>query len=172
MDDNAWTADVYRLKEQKAALRAFADAIGAKRRPSGRDEAGNSASTREVGFTCRLLEAAPILKVIRAKCLFFSTGHAPGNGASPGHVAELAPIGWTVTNNCSDEGLLSMTRLPSVAEGEIIRDKLGIFKRVVYSDGLFGRVCGSWKIIDEGSDDDAARGWPVALRGARLARPF
>ena len=123
-----WTGDVYRLKEQKAALLRFADAIGAKRK-LGADEAGNP---RIEGKHGRIYVQPRTCDPGRAPKfqIYFSTGHATGWRFAREALGAFA----RVTNDAYDEGLLLIERLPSAEEGEVIRDKLGIFKRVVYSE--------------------------------------
>ncbi|HZZ21115.1 MAG TPA: hypothetical protein VFE60_00325 [Roseiarcus sp.] len=126
--NDGWVGDVYLPNEQKAALLAFIEAIGAKRR-LGKDEAGN-----------------PRIEGRRGRVYVQPSSCQPGRQPkfqlvfNPGH-----PFGWQfardalkafakVTNNGSGEGILLMERLPTAGEGEIIRRKLVIFKRVEYSE--------------------------------------
>jgi len=128
-----WTGDVYRPNEQRAALLAFADAIGAKRR-LGADEAGNPRIEGKHGAvyvqpsTCDPGRASPKFQI------YFS-GHPMGWR----YAREATSAFATVTNNGHDEGMLLVHRLPTPQEGEIVRDKIGIFKRVVYSDEVLAR---------------------------------
>jgi hypothetical protein len=122
-----WTADVYGLKEQKAALLIFAEAIGAKRR-LGADEAGNPRIDGKYGQVYAQPSTCAPGRSPKFQ-IYFTTGHATGWRFAREALSAFAKV----TNNGHDEGLLVMSRLPSPEEGEVIRDKLGIFKRVVYS---------------------------------------
>ena len=112
----------------KAALLAFADAIGSKRK-LGADEAGNP---RIEGKHGRIYVQPRTCDPGRAPKfqIYFSTGHATGWRFAREALGAFARL----TNDAYDEGLLLIERLPSAEEGEVIRDKLGIFKRVVYSE--------------------------------------
>jgi hypothetical protein len=127
-----WVGDVYRPKEQKAALLAFADAIGAKRR-LGADEAGNP---RLEGKTGRVY-------VQPSTC---DPGRSPqfqlyifGSDQRWRYAKEALSAFAKVTNDGRDEGLLVIGRLPTESEGEIIRDKLGLKKRFVFTEEILAQ---------------------------------
>jgi hypothetical protein len=119
MADDGWVGDVYRPKDQKAALMAFADAIGPKRR-LGADEAGNPRIDGKHGRvyvqprTCDPGETPKFQ-------IYFTTGHATGWRFAHEAMAPFAKV----TNNGHDEGLLVMDRLPSAAEARSSETSLG-----------------------------------------------
>jgi hypothetical protein len=136
MDNNAWVRDVYRPKEQKAALVAFADAIGAKQK-FGQDEAGNPRIEGKRGRIYVQPSTCDPGKSPRFQ-IYFTTGHATGWRFAREAMSQFAKI----TNNGDDEGILVMERLPSPQEGEVIRDKLEIFKRRYISEETRARLRG------------------------------
>ena len=126
-----WVGDVYGPKEQRAALLMFADAVGAKR-SLGADEAGNPRIEGKHG--CIYVQPKTCDPGQSPKFQFYFAGH---------------PLGWRyakealafakVTNDSDGEGILLLDRLPTAAEGEIIRDKIGLKKRFVFSDEVLAR---------------------------------
>lgn len=123
--------DVYRPKAQKAALLAFADAIGAKRKFS-QDEAGNP----QIGGRVGRVYVQPVSTEPGKQTAFqiYVFGH-------PSRIRRaLEALSFAkVTNRGDEEALFVLKRLPTVAEGETIRDKIKAHKRVVYSEDELAR---------------------------------
>lgn len=156
---DGWVGDVYRPKEQRAALLAFADAIGAKRR-LGADEAGNPRIEGRHGAiyvqpkTCDPGQSP--------KFQIYFTGHPMGWKYAREALSAFAKV----TNNAHDEGLLLIERLPTASEGEIIRDKLTIFKRVVYSDEVLAAKRDHMARLRATADNAGGLKNPYGERGA------
>jgi hypothetical protein len=114
-----WSGDIYFAKEQKAALLTFVVAIGAKPR-LGADEARNPRIEGKYGriyvqpATCE-----------PGKSPKFQIYFLPGRALAWRYTRDALSTFATMTNDGDDEGMFLMNRLPTAAEGEVIRARIG-----------------------------------------------
>ena len=127
MTDKGWVADVYRPKAQKAALLRIADAIGARRK-LGEDEAGNPRIEGKFGR-------------VYVQPTTTETGREPVfqlylEGGTQRVKFAAAALAFAKVTNKGDEDMLVELKLSDVTpeRGEIIRDKLGLRKRFVFTE--------------------------------------
>ncbi len=124
MDDfnDGWTADCLHPKEQRAALTAFAKAIGARTK-LGQDEAGNPRIDGRRGAVYVLpATVAPGRKPIFQ--IYFA-----GSVQSWRFAKEAIGRFGKLTNGGDTDGMFTLDHLPTKFQGEVLRDKLVIPKR-------------------------------------------
>ena len=125
--------DTYPPVGQRPALLRFAEAIGSRADALRRDECGDWRIKGSLG-------------------LVYAVPGSIEHPKTPGFqlmVTTLSARGWTeakrglafaqITQDGDDEGALFLDRLPTPTEGAIVRTKLGIFKRAVFSEDELAR---------------------------------
>jgi hypothetical protein len=128
--NDAWVNDTYRSREQRTALVAFAEAIGARKR-LGEDEAGNPRIDGAHGRVYVMPKSVD--PGARPKYQIYVWGSAQRWRPAKEALGAFAKVTNGVDYG-ADEGILVMDRLPTPAEGEVIRDKCGIGKKRYVSE--------------------------------------
>jgi hypothetical protein len=133
-------ADIYPAPRQREALLKLVEALGCWDRALRRDECGD---WRLVGKLGHIYAIPGTLdrKGVEGFQIYFR--------GAPEFEEPTSSQAWTwakkalafceVTNEGHDEGMLFLSRLPTAEEAEVIRDKLGIRKRVTYDEETLAR---------------------------------
>ncbi len=133
MDTENWIGDVLRPKEQRAALVAFADSIGARRK-FGEDEAGNPRIEGRHGAI--YVQPSTCSPGQQPRFQIYFSGGTKGWRFAKEAIGRFAKL----TNDGDTDGMFALDRLPTKYQGEVLRDKLDIPKRRTVSDETLARL--------------------------------
>jgi hypothetical protein len=166
--DDGWTGDCLHLKEQRAALSAFAKAIGA-RTSLGQDEAGNPRiEGRRGSVYVQPATAAPGRKPM------FQIWFA-GSTQSWRFAKEAISRFAKLTNDGEVDGMFALDHMPTKFQGDLLRDKLVIPKRKTYSDDTLAamrtRLAASRPTASSGAHRGACRPLPWSFDQPFFAVP-
>lgn len=126
LPNDDWTGDVYRPRDPRKALLKFADAIGSRRK-LGEDEAGNP---RIEGRRGRIYVQPSTTSSSKPVFQVYYSGTPQSWRHAKAAIIRFAKL----TNDGDTDGMFTLTRLPTKAQSEVLRDKLMIAKRKEYSE--------------------------------------
>jgi hypothetical protein len=123
--------DIFPLAKQRPALLALRDALGCRDNALRRDECGDWRIVGKLGHVYAVPGSLDRPKAEGFQIYFRGSGEfeEPPRGSPAWSYVKKAMAFCEVTNDGDGEGMMFLDRLPTAAEAEIIRDKLGIAKK-------------------------------------------
>jgi hypothetical protein len=131
---------------QRPALLEFAEALNSRPSALRRDECGDWRINGRHGHICAVPNAFHIL-------FFARNGVTEWDGEGP-HLkdyvrAKRALVFCRLAQDGTGEGIFVLDRLPLAGEADVIRDVLGVPRRVVYSDEVLAAKRESGRLLAE-----------------------
>jgi hypothetical protein len=160
--------DIYPPPRQKAALTELAQALNCRPAALRRDECGDWRIVGRFGHIYAIPGAIQRHNVEGFQIYFRGADEfrEPPSGSSGWHHAKQAMAFAQVTNDGDGEGVLFLDRLPTAAEGDLIRDKLRIPKKREMSEAALEHLA------SVGQATQFVRRPGVGDEAASTGRPF